>query len=153
MGYIVGADQDHRDMRFHRQCPADLVVEVATLCTHRSKLLKVDTTIGPLGEAGREMCAGGLLDLSDAITGRARVTEQCHPDCEAGSSFAVPTSCIGGLAMGVSDGFARQSRFGGEYAVQGSAQQRQTATAERGGGSKFLGGSDLPHEANATDDS
>ena len=59
--HVVGADQDHRDVAARSAAPVDLAGEVGGLGADHGERAQVDPPVGPLGHAGGEQRARGLL--------------------------------------------------------------------------------------------
>ncbi len=146
VGDVVGADQQHRDVRLDGQCPVELPGQVGGAGADLGERAQVDPPVGALRGAAGQQRAGRLLDPLHAVAGRARVAEQHDLDRGTGPAAAVPAGRVGRRHVaGLADGVPGELRLGPQDAVEGAAEHGEAAPAVRRGGGELACCPGLPH--------
>ena len=150
VGDVVGADQDHRDVRARsagrgrsgRSRSEDWAPTTANVA-------QVDPAVGPLGEPAGEQRAGRLLDPVDAVPGGAGVAEQRDLDRRAGAAAAVPAGRVGRRVVARASPIARRASLASARSTpyRPAPSSGQAAAAEGGGGRELACCTGFPHTA------
>ena len=134
MGDVVGADQDHREVR--RQVQGELPLRYQTVrggSDHRDAA-QLDRPVQPLGEPGREQRSGGVAGPLDPVPGRRGVAHDDQADRVAVVLDAVPAVTARRRGLGQPDRVAGQPGLPEQEHHRQYAGQAEPAATECGGG-------------------